>query len=51
MPGQVTAAMATISLPTEGERMATMRMANTKAGMVWKNSVTRISTISTGPRK
>ena len=34
--------------PTEGDRMATIRMARMKAGMVWKNSVTRISTTSTG---
>ncbi len=50
MPGQDTAAMATISLVMEGDRIATIRIASTKAGMVWKNSVIRISTSSTQPR-
>ena len=42
--------MAMISLVTEGERMATIRRAKMKAGMVWKNSVTRIKAVSVLPR-
>ena len=50
MLGQETAAMAMISLETEGERIATINKAKMKAGMVWKNSVMRISTVSVRPR-
>jgi len=39
-----------ISLLTEGERIATINKAKMKAGMVWKNSVMRISTVSVRPR-
>src|SRR6267142_1523894 len=46
MLGQETAAIAMISLETEGERIATINRAKMKAGMVWKNSVMRISTAS-----
>src|SRR5712671_4313808 len=46
MLGQETAAIAMISLETEGERIATINRAKMKAGMVWKNSVMRISTVS-----
>src|ERR1700737_1751395 len=50
MPGQDTRAMAAISLSAEGERIATSRIANMKDGIVWNNSVTRISATSSLPR-
>ena len=43
--GQLTVAMAMTRLVPEGARMATNTMAKMKEGMVWKNSLTRISTI------
>ena len=51
MGGQVTTAMAMTMLSSEGCRMATSTIANTNEGMVWKNSVTRISTLSVRPPK
>ena len=42
--------MAMMTLPIEGERMTTSSIASRKAGMVWKNSVRRMSTRSTAPR-
>ena len=47
--GQLTVAMAMTRLAPEGARIATSTMAKMKEGMVWKNSVTRISTSSTMP--
>ena len=44
-----TTAMAMMTLVTDGARMATSRMAKRKDGIVWKNSVSRISTSSTTP--
>ena len=37
-------------VPTEGVSTATRMIASRKAGMVWKNSVMRVSTASTLPR-
>ena len=47
--GQLTVAMAMTTLVPEGARMATSTMAKMKDGMVWKNSLMRISTSSTKP--
>ena len=47
--GQLTVAMAMTRLVPEGDRIATRTMAKMKEGMVWKNSVMRISTSSTKP--
>ena len=51
MGGQLTTAMATMRLVAEGVRMATSTMAKMNDGMVWKNSVRRISPSSTKPPK
>src|SRR5262249_53916732 len=46
---QLTVAMAMMRLSAEGARMATSTMAKMKEGMVWKNSLTRMSTSSMMP--
>ena len=51
MGGQLTTAMATMRLVADGVRMATSTMAKMNDGMVWKNSVRRISPSSTKPPK
>ena len=43
--------MASTIEKSEGCRIATMTMASAKAGMVWKNSVKRISASSISPPK
>ena len=47
--GQLTVAMAMTRLSAEGARIATSTMAKMNDGMVWKNSLTRMSTSSTMP--
>ncbi|MDT4819055.1 hypothetical protein FQZ97_521630 [compost metagenome] len=47
--GQLTSATAVITEPKDGWKIATSTMANRKLGMVWKISVTRISSSSQRP--
>ncbi len=49
--GQLTAPMVRMMVISDGLKVATSRMASTKAGMVWNSSVIRISTRSTLPPK
>ncbi len=47
--GQDTTAMAATMEPIEGVKIATSRIASTKEGIVWKNSVIRMTRSSTQP--
>ena len=48
--GQLITEIARMMLPLEGVMIATSTIANRKVGMVWKNSVKRISRSSIQPR-